>query len=57
MKGKDLVKWIQENKAEESDVIVVDRNRRYLDITFIWDGEMGSVMLDTNAPEKREADE
>ena len=59
MKGKDIVKWITENHAEEKDVLVSDRNLTYLDVAFIWDSEArgGSVMLDTNKPEEMKSGE
>ena len=54
MKGKDLIKWIRESHAEEWDVLVVDRQNKYREVTLLWEGESNgaSIMIDTNEVEK-----
>lgn len=47
MTGKELVKWIEENKAEGHVVIAVPSDYRYLRVVDVWEGEKdgGAIML------------
>ena len=49
MTGKELIKWIEENKAEEYVLIAVSPRNEYQAVTGIWEGESGggAIMLNT----------
>lgn len=63
MTGRDLIKWIRENHAEEEEIKVCGIGPEARSIVWAWESEggeksdRGEIMLDTNAPEPREKEE
>ena len=53
MTGRELIEWSIDSKAEDSRVLVVDSDFRYLDVQRVWAGEFsgGSVMLEVSDKE------
>jgi len=48
MKGNELVKWIEENKAGDHVVIAVDSGHHYMKAKEVWEGESegGAIMIE-----------
>ena len=57
MKGAELIKWIQDNHAEDWPVIALSPENDYLRVKYAWEGETdgGAIML-TCAADSNEDD-
>lgn len=53
MTGRQLIKWIEENKAEDHEVIVADPDNRYLEVVGLWEGEEGNGTIMISTEERR----
>lgn len=52
MKGKDLVEWIGENRAEEHVILVIGDDWKYLKVDEVWEGEAGGGAIMLKATEE-----